>query len=58
MNDVKEFIEQMQFGIEELGVTRSTSLTVKGRTTDESGDDVVPLFQVKGFGNTVKDWDG
>jgi len=57
MDDVKDFLEATQFGIESLGVTRDDDISVQYSATDESGDAVAPLFQREAFGNKPRDWD-
>ncbi len=57
MDDVKEFLEATQFGIESLGVTRDDDISVQYSATDESGDAVVPLFQVEAYGYKRRNWD-
>ena len=59
VEDVQMFLETNAVGIERLGVTRTydpiAGISFKG--IDNSGNDTIPLFQVKAFGNRVIDWD-
>ena len=57
--DVSDFIELSKTGFELLGATRlvDDAEGIGARTTDVSGDEIVPLFQRGAHGNTVTDWD-
>lgn len=54
-----EFVADMAAGLERMGVTRSNNFAegISYRSTDESGANIVPLFQRKGFGNKPDNWD-
>jgi len=58
--EMSDWIERHVSGLERLGVARPNSLTegIGFRETDESGDDVHPIFQREAFGETYRDWDG
>ncbi len=57
--DVKEFVVGNAIGIERLGAPRSFDETggLLFRETDQAGEVVVPLFERKGFGDSVPEWD-
>lgn len=57
--DVQEFIEGQSEGLERLGATRTYGkLSGLGyRSTDEQGNEVIPLFQREAFGFEPIDWD-
>jgi len=59
LDDIKDFVESMAFGLEEMGVERpeTDSDGIGSRDQDEGGDDTFPIFQRKGFGNSFHDWD-
>lgn len=59
MDEVEGFVKRNSTGFTRLGATRSISTvgTIMTRSTDEAGDDVVPIFQRKGFGNIFAEWD-
>ena len=59
MEDVSSYIEMNEIGFERMGACRNET-NIEGigyRQLDNSGDLVTPLFQRKGHGNTVRDWD-
>lgn len=57
---ILDWVESFAGGLESLGAER-TGDTAGGeilyRSTDEAGDEVNPIFQRKGFGNSFDDWD-
>lgn len=59
--DVNEFLEDVALGLERAGATREYSATegIGYRDTDQSGDEIFPLTQRKGFGDWPfqTDWD-
>lgn len=58
--EAASFISDHAAGIEALGATRSTASIAVGlacRTTDDSGEDIVPPFQRKQFKTFNIDWD-
>ena len=57
--DICESLSDMAFGLEAMGATRSAdeAASIGYRSTDESGNDTHPIFQLKGFGNKFKNWD-
>jgi hypothetical protein len=59
MKEAESFIDNHADGLEQLGATRTRTLTdgLSCRLTDDSGDDLEPPFQWKQFGNEVIDWD-
>lgn len=59
VEDVRSFIQGNAVGFERLGADRDQQQadSIGYRSTDESGDDVAPIFQREGFGNTFADWD-
>lgn len=59
LDDITKFVEGNKTGFEELGAAR-TSESAEGigaRTTNESGDEIFPIFQREAFGNEFTDWD-
>lgn len=58
-DDVMSFVSANAFGFELLGATRSeeASAGIQYRDTDESGDEMHPIFQREAFGNVFQDWD-
>jgi hypothetical protein len=59
MEDLQIFITNNADGFETLGAIRSHSAigTIGFRDHDQAGDEIVPLFERKAFGNTVQEWD-
>lgn len=59
MSDVRSFVAEFSVGLEELGVTRTTTQAenIAYRNLDESGEAVTPIFQRKGFGDHRIEWD-
>lgn len=57
--DAVEFIEDQATGLEQLGATRNYSLTqgLGYLSTDDSGDDIEPIFQREMMRQTIVDWD-
>jgi hypothetical protein len=57
--EAADFIGAHAEGFEQLGATRSrTGLDgLDYRATDDSGDDIEPMFSRKQFGNLTTDWD-
>lgn len=57
--DMASWVEEQAAGLAALGaaMTSPSASQVAYRETDESGDDVSPMFQREGFGNSFKDWD-
>lgn len=58
-NDLNGWVEQYAPGLEENGAERgdSSQFAIGYRAQDEAGDDIHPIFQRKGFGNTFENWD-
>jgi hypothetical protein len=58
--DIGDWITINAVGFTNLGVPRITGTIGKigSKGTDSSGEDIVPIFQRKGFGNTFLDWTG
>ncbi len=58
-DEINAWVESAAPGLAELGVPQGdTNVYAIGyRDHDEAGDEVVPLFQRKAFGETTKDWD-
>jgi len=57
-DDVTSFVAANATGFERLGATReNNNFEIGSRTADESGDEVTPIFQRKGFGNEFTEWD-
>lgn len=56
--EIDEWVKEQAAGLESLGAARSRTLlgSILSRDTDESGEDIFPIFQRKGFGNTFTDW--
>ena len=54
-----EFVHDMAAGVERVGVAGAHNFAsgIAFRDTDESGAQIVPLFQRKGFGNKTDNWD-
>ena len=59
LKEAETFIEAHADGYEQLGATRTRNQTegLACRTTDASGDDIVPFFSRSQMGNSVTDWD-
>lgn len=59
MTDIQDFIIANSDGFERLGAQRTKSAigTIGFRDHDQAGEDIVPLFERKAFGNTVQEWD-
>ena len=59
MGEIKTFLEGVAAGMERLGATRSQDLTsgIASLGTDNSGDEVFPIFQREMMGQTWTDWD-
>lgn len=59
LEDVKAYIDGNAYGFELLGATRTYNVLdgVAYRDTDNSGDEVAPIFERKAFGNVFKEWD-
>jgi hypothetical protein len=60
-NDIAAWVADNVQGFIALGVARVNSPemgSILFRDTDESGSEISPIFQRKGFGNTFQDWDG
>ncbi len=59
MGDVQDFIEAYAVGFERLGAKRTETIAggIGYRGTDESGDEIHPVFQREGFGNAFENWD-
>jgi len=59
LEDVTTFIKANATGIERLGAARSFDQLNAGgyRGYDEGGDEVHPIFQRDGFGNSFRNWD-
>ncbi len=57
--DVKDLILEQAVGLERLGATRTYDpiAGIGYRSTDNSGDDVSPIFQREAFGNSFTEWD-
>ena len=57
--DVADFVEAYADGFEDLGATRTRGIAdgLNARTTNDGGDDIVPLFQREAFGNSPINWD-
>ena len=57
--DAADFVELSKTGFELLGAARlvDSAEAIGARTTDVSGDDIVPLFQREAFGDVTTDWD-
>lgn len=57
--DLNDWVEQYAPGLEENGAARGDAnlFAIGYRSQDESGDDINPIFQRKGFGNTFENWD-
>lgn len=58
--EAAEFIGKHADGLELLGATRTRHATdgLECRTTDDAGDEIVPMWQRKMMGHKVLDWDG
>lgn len=59
LNDAAKFIKEYAAGLGALGATTNTQ-GISGlacRTTDNSGDDIIPMFQRKQLKNLIIDWD-
>lgn len=58
-SEITNWLNDNAKGLENLGVSRSqnSSNQIVYRATDESGDEVVPLFQRKAFGDRTQNWD-
>lgn len=58
-NELSEWVDENAAGFEEIGVTRATSNVgqIGYRGTDETSDDIHPIFQRKGYGNRLINWD-
>ena len=59
MIDIQDFIIANADGFERLGAQRTKSAvgTIGFRDHDQAGDEIVPLFERKAFGNVVQEWD-
>ena len=59
VEDVQTFIEAHKAGMESLGADRATNEAdaIGFLETDQSGDEVAPIFQREAFGNSFRDWD-
>jgi len=59
MEDLQDFIVANADGFETLGAVRSHSAIgmIGYRGYDQAGDEIVPLFERKAFGNDVQEWD-
>lgn len=59
LQDVTAFVEGNSVGWERLGATRTQQQadSIGYRGSDESGDEIHPIFQRKGFANTFENWD-
>ena len=57
--ELKEWCIDAAPGFESLGVERgvTSAENIAFRDGDEGGDDVTPIFQRKGFGDTRNEWD-
>jgi hypothetical protein len=55
-DDFRDFIENNTLGLSTLGATVA-GVTLGYLDTDNSGDEVFPLFQVEGYGNSPTEWD-
>lgn len=57
--DMAAWVEDQAAGLAALGAAMisPSASQVAYRETDESGNDVSPMFQREGFGNSFKDWD-
>lgn len=58
-NDISNWVEEYASGLEELGAQRGspTATEIGFRDTDNSGDEISPIFQRKQFGNVFDNWD-
>ncbi len=59
VEDVQAFVEANQIGFDRLGATRAQAQAagIAFRMTDESGDEIEPIFQREAFGNAFENWD-
>lgn len=59
MEDIQNFVKMNAVGLQRLGATRTYSATagIGYLDTDNSGDEVYPMFQREAFGNIDTDWD-
>ncbi len=57
--EIAAWIDTHAAGFENLGAARGTSLAeqIAFRDTDESGDEIFPIFQRKGYGNQIENFD-
>lgn len=59
-NEISGWINEYAKGLENLGVPRADETSggdIAYRETDNAGDEVVPIFQRKAFGDVTQDWD-
>jgi len=59
LDDVTVFVDMNAFGFEALGATRTTGVgeQIGFLSTNQSGDEVAPIFQRTQFGNSFENWD-
>jgi len=58
LDEAKEFVELYSAGLEALGATRTRSAmgNLECRTSDDAGDELVPMFQREMIGHSIVDW--
>lgn len=58
--EIHQWVSSNTEGLSNLGVprTKSTIGAIGSKGFDEEGEELAPIFQRKGFGNTFTDWTG